>query len=98
MATVSSSKALKILKRDGYRCVYCGQKGNAHIALEIDHVTPRSWGGSNTTDNLVTACARCNNLKGDLNLKLFMAYLKERFETKTAPIVARVKAALRKKV
>ena len=42
------------------RCVYCGEP-----ASQKDHVIPRSRGGGNTQDNLVPACARCNQAKGD---------------------------------
>jgi len=50
-----------ILKRDGYRCQYCGQKSQQ---LTLDHVIPRNQGGRDGWENLVCACARCNNKKG----------------------------------
>jgi 5-methylcytosine-specific restriction endonuclease McrA len=51
-----------ILRRDGFRCQYCG----AHSAqLTVDHVIPKSRGGSDSWENLVTACVRCNNSKDD---------------------------------
>lgn len=50
-----------IYKRDGYRCQYCGRKD----ALTLDHVMPKSRGGRDTWQNLVTACQKCNTLKGD---------------------------------
>jgi 5-methylcytosine-specific restriction endonuclease McrA len=31
----------------------------------MDHVIPKSRGGSSTWENLVAACFRCNNLKAD---------------------------------
>lgn len=49
-----------MLQRDGYVCAYCGRRG-----ATVDHVLPRSRGGGNTWENTVTACARCNNTKGD---------------------------------
>ena len=49
----------RVMKRDGYECGYCGSKKN----LTIDHIIPRSKGGGNTWDNLVTCCNRCNNEK-----------------------------------
>src|SRR5660398_243262 len=36
-----------------------------HPASTLDHVIPRSRGGSTTWDNLVTSCAPCNTDKGD---------------------------------
>lgn len=50
-----------LYKRDGYKCVYCGQRDN----LTLDHVIPRSKGGRDSWHNLVTACQRCNTEKGD---------------------------------
>lgn len=50
-----------IYKRDGHSCQYCGSRDN----LTLDHVQPRSRGGKLSWTNLVTACRRCNSLKGD---------------------------------
>lgn len=50
-----------IYKRDGYTCAYCGAKEN----LTIDHILPSSRGGQDTWENLVTACGKCNTLKGN---------------------------------
>lgn len=33
--------------------------------FEVDHVTPRSKGGSDTDDNLQLLCGNCNRIKGD---------------------------------
>ena len=46
-----------ILERDRHTCQYCGYKGEQ---LTLDHVLPRSRGGGDTWENLVTACVRCN--------------------------------------
>lgn len=51
----------RIFKRDNYECGYCGSKKN----LTIDHVQPKSRGGLNTWNNLITCCSRCNSIKGD---------------------------------
>ena len=47
--------------RDNHLCQYCGTSGT----LTIDHVLPKSRGGVETWENLVTSCMRCNNRKGD---------------------------------
>lgn len=49
-----------VLRRDMHRCAYCGK-----AASTIDHVLPRSRGGTDTWENLVACCLRCNNVKGD---------------------------------
>ena len=51
----------RIMRRDGYSCVYCGNKKE----LTIDHVIPKSKGGDNSWNNLVTCCSPCNLKKGD---------------------------------
>lgn len=51
-----------LLEKFGRRCVYCG-RGEA--AFEIDHVVPRSRGGSDRVSNLVLSCPDCNRAKGD---------------------------------
>jgi 5-methylcytosine-specific restriction endonuclease McrA len=51
-----------VLKRDGYRCQYCGTRRGP---MTTDHVVPRALGGRDRWDNLVCACIRCNNRKGN---------------------------------
>lgn len=51
-----------VAKRDNYKCQYCG---TSHDVLTTDHVVPRALGGRDTWINLVTACTKCNNKKGN---------------------------------
>lgn len=53
----------KILRRDGFRCRYCGATPDVS-ELHVDHVQPRSRGGTDDPLNLVTACSACNLSKG----------------------------------
>lgn len=53
----------EIFRRDNYTCQYCGRQ---FTNLTIDHVIPKHMGGSTTWQNVVTACSRCNHLKGGL--------------------------------
>lgn len=52
----------KILKRDGFRCHYCGKSPHRdpNIVLHVDHIKPLSKGGTWDEKNLITACAECN--------------------------------------
>lgn len=50
-----------ILRRDNHQCQYCGKSKSE---LTIDHILPRSRGGKDTWENLVTACMPCNSKKG----------------------------------
>jgi len=49
-----------VFERDDFTCRYCGARGGK---LECDHVLPRSRGGRDDPDNLVTACKPCNRRK-----------------------------------
>lgn len=55
-----------LFKRDEYRCQYCGRHRDqlkGRNKLTRDHIVPRDLGGSNTWDNVTTACAACNHRK-----------------------------------
>jgi 5-methylcytosine-specific restriction endonuclease McrA len=57
-----------LFARDNYRCQYCGKHRsdlNRRDCLTRDHVKPISRGGTNTWDNVVTACTKCNARKGN---------------------------------
>lgn len=54
-----------IFERDRYTCQYCGSVP-PRSELSIDHVVPRSRGGTTTWRNVVLACTDCNTHKRDL--------------------------------
>jgi len=49
-------------QRQKGRCYYCGRKVDDNY--HVDHVVPLALGGSNGPENLVIACAHCNDSKG----------------------------------
>ena len=51
-----------IFQRDQSCCKYCGQ---SNTKLSIDHVIPRSRGGTDNWENVITACLQCNVRKGN---------------------------------
>ncbi len=53
-----------LFKRDHSTCQYCGAKPGSS-ELTIDHVKPRSQGGTSTWDNCVLACVSCNARKAN---------------------------------
>lgn len=55
----------RIYRRDNFQCVYCKSLKN----LTLDHVIPRSKGGYNTWENLVTCCSPCNLKKGNKTIE-----------------------------
>jgi hypothetical protein len=62
----SAGLRLKVLQRDGFRCVLCGRSPAIErgVVLHLDHVTPFADGGETTFDNLRTLCQTCNLGRG----------------------------------
>ena len=52
-----------LFRRDANICMYCAARF-PFSELTRDHVTPMSRGGTDTWNNVVAACRRCNNHKG----------------------------------
>ena len=77
-----------ILRRDRSTCVYCS--GNAQT---VDHVLPKSRGGSDSWLNLVAACKACNGRKGDRTpYEAGMRMIREPFEPRQRDRFARMPA------
>lgn len=88
---------VNIYLRDEYKCQYCYKKfGDRELTL--DHVYPAVRGGRKTWENIVAACIRCNQKKGNrtpeeanlklLNLPIIPTWLPGMFstvKTKSAP-------------
>ncbi|UCE01959.1 MAG: HNH endonuclease [Candidatus Latescibacterota bacterium] len=53
-----------IFERDRYTCQYC-HRAPARSELSVDHVVPKSRGGTTTWSNVVLACTECNARKRD---------------------------------
>lgn len=70
-----------LLRRDdGAFCAYCGLSGTGLLdpdenVWQIDHLIPRSKGGSDHYDNLVLACEFCNRSKRTLSAAQFVALM-----------------------
>jgi 5-methylcytosine-specific restriction endonuclease McrA len=52
-----------IFARDKSTCQYCGHRFS-RSELNLDHVIPRSQGGTSTWENVVCSCHECNRKKG----------------------------------
>jgi len=59
-----------LLNKWGRQCAYCGSQDTA---LEIEHIQPKSNGGSNRISNLAIACHSCNQKKGAQDVRDFLA-------------------------
>jgi hypothetical protein len=57
---------LRVLDRDGYRCVLCGRSPATEVGvvLHLDHIMPVADGGLTTYENLRTLCQQCNLGRG----------------------------------
>ena len=53
-----------LFRRDTWSCQYCGARPGPD-SLTIDHVLPRSRGGTSSWENCVLACVPCNKRKAD---------------------------------
>ncbi len=55
-----------LLEKWGRDCTYCGKKD---VPLQIEHIHPKSKGGSNRVSNLCLACSKCNQKKGNKSVE-----------------------------
>ena len=77
-----------LLEKWGRHCVYCEKE---NVPFEIDHIHPRSKGGSDRISNLTLACHECNQKKGSLLISEFLAGQPDKLRR----ILALAKAPLR---
>ena len=75
----------EVQRRDNFMCRYCGKDGLASLDnwhdCTIDHVVPRTHGGSDDETNLVTCCGYCNAIKSERvfeSIDAARAYIMER--------------------
>jgi 5-methylcytosine-specific restriction endonuclease McrA len=64
-----------LLEKWQRKCAYCHAK---NLAFEIDHIQPKSLGGSNRVTNLTLACHACNVKKGNLDIRKFLSHDQKR--------------------
>ena len=54
---------LQILKRDGYLCTNCLERGRPTPATDVDHIKPKVKGGTDEPGNLTSLCKPCHDGK-----------------------------------
>lgn len=58
----------EVFRRDEFVCRYCGKES----PLTVDHVILWEQGGASVFDNLISACRRCNKLRGNMEYSAWM--------------------------
>lgn len=76
-----------LLAKWRHACAYCGATG---VPLNIDHIRPRSRGGTDRISNLALACIPCNQAKGNTSVEEFLVRNPQRL----AQVLAQAKAPL----
>ncbi len=66
-----------LLEKWKRKCFYCEA---TEVPLQIDHIMPRSKGGTDRVSNLTLACAACNQKKGNTDAKTFLAEQPSRYK------------------
>lgn len=74
MSQWSKAKRAKVYTSGSGMCGYCGVFLHEH-ELTIDHVIPKSMGGSNGLSNLMCSCKTCNSSKGTKSLEDYRLYI-----------------------
>jgi hypothetical protein len=64
--SISKSQRLQVRERADFACEYCGvTETDTGGMLTIDYFQPSAKGGSDSADNLIYCCHRCNEYKSD---------------------------------
>lgn len=63
--TISDVLRRQVIEESNYRCEYCKTPSQlTGIPLIMEHILPKSLGGSDDRSNLAASCYRCNEFKG----------------------------------
>lgn len=58
-----------LLEKWGRKCSYCSVDNKP---LQLEHIHPKSKGGSNAVSNLCLSCDKCNKAKGTQDIEVFL--------------------------
>jgi len=77
-----------LLEKLDRTCAYCGK---TDVPLQVEHIVPKSRGGTDRVSNLTLACAKCNTKKGNRPVEDFL----ERKPEVLAKVLKQAKAPLK---
>lgn len=78
-ALIARKRRAAIYLRMGGRCGYCGRPIEPSD-MQIDHMQPREYGGTDDDANLICACRQCNNLKNTFSVETFRTEVSRQVE------------------
>ena len=65
MSSIPKAIRQQVISEAEHRCEYCLTSSRLiGMPLVIDHILPKSLGGSDERENLAASCYRCNEFKG----------------------------------
>ncbi|WP_293052052.1 MULTISPECIES: HNH endonuclease signature motif containing protein [unclassified Moorena] len=63
--TISVELRRRVIQEANFRCEYCKTSSQlTGTPLVMDHIWPRSQGGTDNRENLAASCYRCNEFFG----------------------------------
>lgn len=68
---IDAAVSWRVFKRDGYKCRYCGRDD---VPLTVDHLVRWEEGGPTTEPNLLSACKKCNRVRGDMSYETWLKH------------------------
>lgn len=66
----------RLAEAQNWKCCWCGKECRPEPgyrnSVSLEHIVPRSEGGTDDIENLAMACVRCNNKRGTVGIEEFM--------------------------
>lgn len=82
-----TSKRKLVFDKYGGKCAYCGTN-LVLTKFDIDHINPKSLGGTNELKNLNPSCQRCNSWKKTFSIEEFREVIKSQVKKLRKDIAA----------
>lgn len=80
----------QIFENSKGKCIYCGNITSYDVG-SIEHIIPKSWGGTNSVTNLAWACAGCNKFRGNKSVASVIATRQVVYASKKKSLTQRIK-------